>query len=119
MHPYVISPSVRDRVVHRMGKLLAHDTIEAQRTALIVVDMQNYFCAPGFPGEAPVARDIVPDINRMAEAMRAAGGTVVWIQTTAIGAVEHWRNFQNRMLSPDFQQMRLACLDESSDGFQL
>jgi isochorismate hydrolase len=27
-----------------MGKLMAHDTIEAGRAALVVVDMQNYFC---------------------------------------------------------------------------
>lgn len=43
MHNYVLPASVKDRVVSRMGKLLAHDTIEAGRTALVVVDMQNYF----------------------------------------------------------------------------
>jgi ureidoacrylate peracid hydrolase len=57
-----------------MGKLLAHDTIEAGRTALVVVDMQNYFCAPGFPHEVPMAREIVPNINRLAEAVHGAGG---------------------------------------------
>jgi len=79
MHNYVVPASVKDRVVSRMGKLLAHDTIEADHTALIVVDMQNYFCAPGFPHEVPVAREIVPNINRIARALREAGGAVVWI----------------------------------------
>src|SRR3954452_5509837 len=45
VHNYVIPQSVKDRVVKRQGKLLSHDTIEASRTALVVVDMQNYFVA--------------------------------------------------------------------------
>ena len=119
MHNYVVPASVKDRVVSRMGKLLAHDTIEADHTALIVVDMQNYFCAPGFPHEVPVAREIVPNINRMARAVREAGGGVVWIQTTAVGAFELWRNYTTRMLTPDRQKKRLAELDEASEGFKL
>jgi ureidoacrylate peracid hydrolase len=119
MHRYVVSASVRERVVSRMGKLLAHDTIEAGRTALIIVDMQNYFCAQGFPAEVPLSREIVPNLNRVAGAVRAAGGVVVWVQTTAVGAVEYWRNFQTRMLTPDLQHKRLAYLDETSEGFEL
>src|SRR6266852_9786761 len=99
MHRYVVPASVKDRVVSRMGRLLAHDTIEASRTALVVVDMQNYFCAEGFPAEVPLSREIVPNINHMARKVRAAGGVVVWIQTTALGATEHWSNFQTRMLT--------------------
>src|ERR1700682_6315930 len=83
MHRYVVSDAVKERLIRRQGKLFSHDTIDAGRTALVVVDMQNYFVAEGFPLEAPVARAIVPSINRMAKAMRAAGGTVVWVQTTS------------------------------------
>ena len=119
MHNYVVPASVKDRVVSRMGKLLAHDTIEADHTALIVVDMQNYFCVRGFPHEVPTSREIVPNINRMARAVRAAGGAVVWIQMTAIGALEHWANYQTRMLTPDRQKKRLSGLDEASEGFKL
>ena len=77
MHRYVTPQSVKDRVLRRQGKLLSHETIDAGRTALVVVDMQNYFVAEGFAAEVPEARDIVPNINRMAKALRAAGGTVV------------------------------------------
>ena len=38
--------------------------------------------APGQPAETPNARDVVPNVNRLAAATRAAGGTVVWIQNT-------------------------------------
>ena len=119
MHPYVMPAAVKDRVVARMGRVWAEDKLDAARTALVVVDMQNYFCAEGFPAEAPVARAIVPNINRMAAAMRAAGGTVVWVQTTKTGAAEHWRNFQTRMLTPARQEARLAGLDEASEGYKL
>jgi len=43
----------------------------------------------------------------------------VWIQTTAVGALEHWRNYQTRMLTRHRQQARLAGLDEASEGFKL
>ena len=58
MHPYSIPAEVKDRVIRRQGRLPSHDTIDTARTALIVVDMQNYFVAEGFPLEVPAARDI-------------------------------------------------------------
>ena len=79
--------------------------------------MQNYFVAEGFPAEVAEARDIVPNINRMATALREAGGTVVWIQTTAVGALEHWGNHHKHMLTPDRVDKRLAQLEENR-GFQ-
>jgi ureidoacrylate peracid hydrolase len=119
MHAYEIPAAVKERVVNRMGKLTVNETIDASRCAFIVIDMQNYFCAEGFPAEVPMARAIVPNINRVAEAMRLAGGTVGWIQTTAAGAVEQWHNYQTEMLTPDRQRQRLAGLDEASEGFKL
>jgi ureidoacrylate peracid hydrolase len=119
MHRYVVPDSVKQRVVRRQGKLLSHDTVDAGRAALVVVDMQNHFVAEGFPLEVPQARAIVPNINRMAKAMRAAGGTVVWVQTTASGALEHWGNHHKYMLTPERSRTRLASLDEAADGFKL
>ena len=119
MHRYVTPQSIKDRVLRRQGKLLSHETIDAGRTALVVVDMQNYFVAEGFAAEVPEARDIVPNINRMAKALRAAGGTVVWVQTTAVGALEHWGNHHKHMLTPDRVHKRLAQLDENHEGFKV
>ena len=119
MHRYTTPESVKERVLRRQGKFLSHDTIEAGRTALVVVDMQNYFVAEGFPLEVPMARAIVPNINRMAKTLRAAGGTVVWIQTTSAGALESWKNHHKYMLTPERSEKRLAGLDEASEGFKL
>jgi ureidoacrylate peracid hydrolase len=119
MHRYVVADSVRERVLRRQGRLLSHDAIDAGRTALLVVDMQNYFVAEGFPLEIPLARAIVPNINRAAKAMRAAGGTVLWIQTTSAGALERWGNFHRHMLTAERSQIRLDSLDEAAEGFKL
>jgi ureidoacrylate peracid hydrolase len=119
MHPYAIPQSVKDRVIRRQGKLFSHDTIEAARTALVVVDMQNYYVAEGFPLEVPVARDIVPNINRLAKTLRAAGGTVVWVQTSSADALKSWANHHRHMLTPERSSTRLAQLAEASEGFAL
>ncbi len=119
MHRYVVSDAVKERLRRRQGKLLSHDKIDAARTALVVVDMQNHFVAEGFPAEVPLSREIVPTINRLARAMRAAGGQVVWVQTTATGALERWGNRHKYLLTPERAAERLASLDEGAEGFKL
>jgi ureidoacrylate peracid hydrolase len=119
MHPYTIPAAINDRVIRRQGKLASHETVDAGRTALVVVDMQNYFVAKGFPLEVPVARDIVPNINKLARAMRAAGGTVVWLQTSTAAALKHWARHHAYMLTPERSKSRLDFLDESAEGFAL
>ncbi len=100
MHRYVVSDAVKERLLHRQGKLLSH-------------------VAEGFPAEVPLSREIVPTINRLARAMRAAGGQVVWVQTTATGALEHWGNRHKYLLTPERAAERLASLHEGADGFKL
>ena len=119
MHPYKIPEHIAQRVIRRQGKATGIDSIDAARSALVVVDMQNHFVAQGFPAEIPVAREIVPNINRIAAAMRGAGGTVVWIQTTASGALERWANHHKYGLKPESVAKRLASLDENAEGFRL
>ena len=82
MHKIAIPSYAIERALARRGRLHPFDTVDPARTALIVVDLQNGFMAPGQPAETPLAREIVPAVNRLADATRAAGGTVVWIQNT-------------------------------------
>ena len=119
MHRYVMPDDVKERVLLRQGRLLSHDEIDAARTALVVVDMQNHFVAEGFPAEVPLSREIVPAINRLARVLRAAAGKVVWIQTTATGALEHWGNHHKHRMTPEHRDRRLASLDEGAAGFRL
>ena len=119
MHKYVVPESIRARVIRLQGKPFALDRIDAARTALVVVDMQNYYVAEGYPNESPAARAIVPNINRMAAAMRAAGGRVVWVQTDSAEALAKWGNHHKYKLTPENAARRLQKLSASDDGFRL
>ncbi len=82
MHKIAIPSYAIDRALSRRGRLHPFDGLDPARTALIVVDLQNGFMAPGQPAEIAQAREIVPNVNCLAAATRASGGTVVWIQNT-------------------------------------
>ena len=69
-------------VTSARGRLHVIDRLIPEKTALLVVDMQNFFVEEGQALEVPAARDLAPNINRLAQAMRQSGGAVVWIQMT-------------------------------------
>jgi nicotinamidase-related amidase len=54
------------------------DSIEPNRTALIVVDMQNDFLLPGAPLETPMGREIYPNLQRLLAHARQSGMKVVY-----------------------------------------
>jgi ureidoacrylate peracid hydrolase len=80
-HPR-LPPETLQRVIRRRGKLAVFEDIDPASTALIVVDMQNFFVASDSPAFVPTAAGIVPNINRLAAAIRSAGGHVVWLRIT-------------------------------------
>ncbi|MBB6254386.1 cysteine hydrolase family protein [Nitrospirillum iridis] len=57
-------------------------TLDPVRTALVVIDMQCVFMAPGEVFGNPHALDIMPAVNRLAMVVRAAGGRVIWTRQT-------------------------------------
>jgi len=79
MHKVSIRPHIVERVLARRGDVHWFTRLDAASSALLVVDMQDTFCMPGAPGEVPLARAIVPNINRLAERLRALGVPVVWV----------------------------------------
>ncbi len=82
MHDSYIPPEVVARVVKRRGREHIHDDLIPSKTALVVVDMQNAFMpVPVAHAPCDMAPKIVPQINRLAAAVRDTGGGVVWIQT--------------------------------------
>jgi ureidoacrylate peracid hydrolase len=120
MHKIAIPQTVIDRVVARRGKEHVYDNLDPARTALIVVDMQNAFMLPGV-AFAPIkaAPEIVPNINRLARAVRAAGGTVVWIVTTYTKAADtEWSTYYG-LSTPTQGAKRSAALTKGSKGHQI
>jgi ureidoacrylate peracid hydrolase len=117
MHKIAIPQAAIDRVLARRDKLHVFDDIDPARTAHIVVDLQNGFMAPGAPAEIPAARDIVPNVNRISAALRAAGGLVVYIQNTIdADAKETWSNWFTHMSGGRRQQAMDAAFAEGSEG---
>jgi ureidoacrylate peracid hydrolase len=109
MHKIEITQQAIDISMRRRGRVQPFVAIEPRKTALLVVDMQTGFLAPGAVAEIPAAREIVPNINRLASALRRADGTVVWIVSTyGPGAEKDWPTFFN-----------LIMTGESSDRFRL
>lgn len=119
MHKVQIEQKYIDRVVRRGGSPHSVRSLDGPRTALVVVDMQNYFMGEGQPSECPVARDIVPNVNRLAEATRRAGGLVIWIQTrSGPESLEFWSTYYERM-TPEAGQKRVKGMSPDGDGYPL
>ena len=70
---------VRD-IKQAMGRSERMFVIDPSKTALVVVDMQEGFCAAGACIEVPAARAIVPNINRLAKSCRQASIPVIWLR---------------------------------------
>jgi ureidoacrylate peracid hydrolase len=90
MHPTQLPPEIQEQVLARHGALHRFRDLDPARCALVIIDMQRMFCAPGAQLEVPMARAIVPAINHMAAAMRAAGGTVVWVRSAFPPGPRDW-----------------------------
>jgi len=120
MHKVSIPHSVIARVVARHGREHVHDDLVPNRTALIVVDMQNACMLPGV-AHSPclMAQTIVPNINRLAEAVRATAGTVVWIKTVYTDeTLENWSTLYC-MIGPKGTEKRARALTAGSKGYEL
>ena len=119
MHELSIPPHVIERVVGRAGRPHPFDTIEPGKTAFVVVDMQNHFVKQGFPGEVPMARAIVPVINRLAVALRELGGHVVWLKNTTHDTRESWNVYHDWLMTPERRDRRYASMELGQEGFAL
>jgi ureidoacrylate peracid hydrolase len=120
MHNVQMSPDLVARVMKRRGgKLHAIDRLEPAKTALVVIDMQNVWVKEGMPAYTPYCQGIVPNINRLAAATRAAGGTVIWIRAVYGDDAPHtWRSYME-FLSPEFLGDMLNALTEGHEGAEL
>lgn len=121
MHQVTIPDETRARIVARRGRLHAHETIDPARTALLVIDMQKGFVEPGAMQEVPAARGIIPNINRLAAAARAAGVPVVWVQFTAWeeGGRTSWPAFYEHVVGPGFRARHLATMCRGGPGWDI
>lgn len=110
---------VVDRVIARQGCLHPYPTLEADKTAFVIIDLQNYYTQPGYLGECAPARGTFGAVNRLADAVRSTGGHVIWVQTSSDGADQFWSHHHAKMLTPERSARRLRELSSKHPGFEI
>jgi len=120
MHAFSIPQPIIARVVERRGREHVYDDVDPAKSALLVVDMQNAFMLPGVAHSlCPMAERIVPNVNRLAQALRETGGTVIWIKTTFTEeALRSWSTYF-AMVGPARTAKRIEALTADSEGHRL
>ena len=107
--PYGFPQYVIDRVMQKRGKLAVYDRFDPRRTALLVIDMQNFYV-----GEIASVVGIIPNINRLARHLRAVGGQVIWVGMTAgKGGKSLWPIYHDYFFTP---QRGATHRDQLTDG---
>jgi ureidoacrylate peracid hydrolase len=110
MHRVEIRREIVERVLARRGRLHLYDSLDPKRTALLVIDMQNAFVAPGAPIEVPAARAIVAPINRLTAALRKRGVPVIWVLHENQGDGRDWAGFFDAFVAPGRRAEAAAAL---------
>ncbi len=120
MHKIDIPKSVIQRVIEHRGREHPYADLDPHKTALLVVDMQNAFMMPGVAHVlCEMAPKVVPNVNRLAAAVRKAGGTVVWLKMTfGEASLTNWPVL-HELAGAARTPKRIAALAEGSIGHEL
>jgi ureidoacrylate peracid hydrolase len=112
MHSVTVRKEIVDRVLQRRGRYHVFDRLDPARTALIVIDMQSAFCAPGGPAEVPASRAIVDPINRLTAELRALDVPVIWVlhANSRVGDRSDWELFFKTIVADDVRDKTLESL---------
>lgn len=101
MHRIDIPAEIRARAAHRRGARSFLSRLDPATTAHVVIDLQNGFLREGALLEVPQARAVVPAVNAISAALRAAGGKVAFTRFAWLpGDPLAWRLFYERFLDP-------------------
>ena len=120
MHPFTLPESIQARVAARCGTPHPFARLDPKRTALVVVDLQNGFMRQDVAHAwCPMAEHVVPAVNRLAGALRQAGGGVFWIQNTFDARCETEWSVMQDMVTPAARARRAAAMSEGTVGNQL
>ncbi len=120
MHKIDLSSDVVTRVKGLRDGLHMFSKLDPARTAHIIVDLQNGFVEPGALIEIPVARDIIPNVNAICSAVRAAGGLNVFIRYLVDEeTLVNWSSWFTDFASPERRKAMIDAFGHDSHGFAL
>jgi len=119
MSQFKITDELAQSIIKMRGRVHAYEDYDPATTALVVVDMQNYFLDETEQAYCSAAKHIVPEINRLAENVRQTGGMVVWVQTQAKPEIrQEWANFLE-LYTEETRARRFKSLTPGSYGFEI
>ncbi|MBV8537976.1 MAG: cysteine hydrolase [Alphaproteobacteria bacterium] len=120
MHKIDIPAATKQRVLEWCGREHIFADIDPRKTAHVIVDLQDGFMAPGAAVEIPMAREIVPNVNKISAAVRAAGGLNVFIRylidPESRAAWSHWFT---KFMTPERTRRMEKAFTRGGDGFEL
>ena len=118
MHSVGVRKEIIDRVLERRGRYHVFDRLDPARTALLVIDMQSAFCAPGAPAEVPASRDIVEPINQLTAGLRGLGVPVIWVlhANSRLGGRSDWELFFDTIVADEVREKTLESLAASKQS---
>ncbi len=121
MHNVKIRDEIIERVMQRRGQIHIYEQLTANKTAFIVIDMQDAFCKPSAPVEVPLSRSIVPNINLLAEKLRESGGFVVWVTSefSHKGGISDWENFFTHIVAKEVRERTMEYMAPGGPGTPL
>ena len=116
-HDVKIPDYVVERIMAKRGRLEVFDKFEALKTALLVIDMQNFYVA-----EVDTAISIVPNINRLAAACREKGAPVIWVIMRCAeneGAPSQWQIYHKYFFTEAKGRNHLTKLSPGNEGYEI
>ncbi len=113
MHKVNVRQEIVDRVLARRGRYHWFEELDPRRTALVIIDMQELFCAPGAPAEVPGSRDIVEPINKLTGELRNIGVPVIWVlhANSQSGGRSDWELFFNYIVADEVREKTKQSLE--------
>ena len=119
---HLLRDFVIERIVKRRGGVHIFETLPPRNTALVVIDMQHTFLQEGAPVEVPLGRQCVAPINKLADAVRARGGRVIFIAhaNNVLGEGDNdWRAFRCSFVSGVNRTRYVESLSPGAKGQQI
>jgi ureidoacrylate peracid hydrolase len=120
VNPPAAYPGLPDELIkqatYRRNGLAVFGAIDAQRTALLVLNMQNAWVGPGAPFSREPLDGLLARINAFAQVVRGGGGQVAWIRTTVgtPGTPAYWHAYYDNFVAPELRVHAVAALTPGS-----
>jgi ureidoacrylate peracid hydrolase len=109
---YPLPDDLVRQATYRRNGLAVFGRVDLARTALLVLNMQNAWLAPGAPFRLGPCEGLLARINAFARRVRQGGGQVAWIRTRvgAPGTPEYWSTYYDNFIEPGKRAIAVAAL---------